>query len=54
MYADVRVYFEEDVYSVSETDGRVTICIRREGETSESLTINVATEELVPPQAQGL
>ena len=49
---DVRVYFESDNYTVSETDGRVDICVRREGDLSGSLTINVATEELSPSQAQ--
>ncbi|CAI8033565.1 FRAS1-related extracellular matrix protein 2, partial [Geodia barretti] len=49
---DVRVYFESDSYVVSETDGQVNICVRREGDTSGSLTIYVATEELIPTQAQ--
>ena len=48
----MRVYFESDSYVVSETDGHVNICVRREGDTSGSLTIYVATEELIPTQAQ--
>lgn len=48
----MRVYFETDSYTVSETDGRVNICVRREGDLSGSATIQVATEELTPTQAQ--
>lgn len=48
----MRVYFETDSYTVSETDGRVNICVRREGDLSGSVTIQVATEELTPTQAQ--
>ena len=48
----MRVYFEDDRYIVSETDGKVELCVRREGDLSGSLTIHIATEELIPPQAQ--
>ena len=51
---DVRVFFENDHYPVSETAGSVEMCVRREGDTTQSLTIQVSTEDLVPPQALGI
>ena len=50
----MRVFFENDHYPVSETDGMVEVCVRREGDTTQSLTIQVSTEDLVPPQALGI
>ena len=52
-HADRRVYFERDAYEVSETDGTVELCVRREGDVSRSLTIQVSTEDFVPLQAEG-
>ena len=51
--AVVRVYFENDSYVVDEEDGVVTVCVVREGEISDTLTIQISTAELVPPQATG-
>ena len=50
----MRVFFENDHYPVSETDGMVEVCVRREGDTTQSLTIQVSTEDLIPPQALGI
>lgn len=50
----MKVYFERERYVVSENDGRVEVCVRREGNTLGSLTVQVSTQELVPPQAQGI
>ena len=50
----MRVFFENDRYRVSETDGMVEVCVRREGDTTQSLTIQVSTEDLIPPQALGI
>ena len=49
----VRVYFENDSYSVDEEDGPVIVCVVREGEIADTLTIQISTAELVPPQATG-
>ena len=49
----MRVYFEKDSYGVSETDGVVVICVIREGDVSQSLTIQVSTADFVPLQAEG-
>lgn len=50
----MRVYLETDTYEVSETDGRVEVCVIREGDVSESLTILVSTGDFVPLQAEGI
>ena len=52
--ADVRVYFERDTYEVSETDGTLEVCVRREGDISGSLTIEVSTGDFDPLQAEGI
>ena len=49
----VRVFFDEDSYQVTENSGPVEICVRREGDATESFTINVATTDSNPVQAQG-
>ena len=50
---DVTVFFERDSYGVSETDGRVEICVVRDGDVSQSLTVQVSTGDFVPLQAEG-
>ena len=52
--ADVRVYFERETYEVSETDGRLEVCVRRGGDISGSLTIEVSTGDFDPLQAEGI
>ena len=49
----VRVYFENISYTVDEEGGPVIVCVLREGEIAETLTIQISTAELVPPQATG-
>ena len=49
----VSVFFDRDRYQVTENDGPVEVCVRREGDATESFTINVATTESNPVQAQG-
>ena len=47
------MYFESESYVVDEDRGPVIVCVVREGEISETLTIQVSTAELTPPQATG-
>ena len=49
----MRVYFETDSYVVDEERGPAIVCIVREGEIADTLTIHVSTVELIPPQATG-
>ena len=50
----VRVFFEEESYPVTENGGPATLCVRREGDATESFSIDVATTETSPVQAQGI
>lgn len=52
--AVVRVFFDEEAYVVVENDGPAEVCVRREGDAVESFTINVATANSNPVQAQGM
>ena len=52
--SDVTVFFEEDSYTVLESESFVEVCVRREGDVSQRLTIHVWTQEFIPPQAQGI
>ena len=45
--------FESDIYLVDEDRGPVVVCIAREGEISETLTVQVSTSELEPLEAKG-
>ena len=47
------MFFESDSYSVAEDSGSVTACIRREGGSSDSLPVQVATGNLNPVDAGG-
>ena len=49
----VRVFFDEERYQVTENNGPVEVCVRREGDAAESFIINVATTDSSPVQAQG-
>ena len=50
----VRVLFDEETYGVTEGSGSVSVCVRREGEAAESFSIDVATSDDDPVQAQGI
>ena len=54
LVAETRVFFERESYSVAEDAGSVSLCVRREGENSESLSIQVATSNLSPVDARGM
>ena len=54
MLSDVKVFFDEDTYEISETDGTVELCVRRVGDVSGSLTIQVSSGDLISQQAQGI
>ena len=45
----VTVYFESSSYTVDENRGPVIVCVLREGEISQTLTIQVSTQELTEP-----
>ncbi|CAI8033561.1 FRAS1-related extracellular matrix protein 2, partial [Geodia barretti] len=49
---EVWVSFESDIYLVDEDRGPVVVCIAREGEISETLTVQVSTSELEPLEAK--
>ena len=51
--AVVRVFFDQERYQGTENSGPVEVCVRREGDATESFTINVATANSSPVQAQG-
>ena len=50
-HVDVKVFFDVDTYEVSEANGSVELCVRREGDISRSLTIQVTSENLNSQQA---
>ena len=50
---DVKVFFEVDTYEVSEATDSVEICLRRVGDTSRSVTIQVSSGDFFTPQAEG-
>lgn len=52
--AETRVFFERESYSVDEDAGSVSVCVRREGEASEPLSIQVTTSNLNPVDARGM
>ena len=52
-FSDIQVFFDKDMYTVLESESFVEICVRREGDVSQRLTIHVWTQEYIPPQAQG-
>ena len=52
--AVVRVFFDEETYQVTENNGSVYVCVRRQGSAVESFSIIVATFESNPVQAQGI
>ena len=52
-FLEVWVMFESDNYTVGEDRGPVIVCLTREGEISETLTVQVSTSELAPLQAKG-
>ena len=47
------MFFDEENYPVTETDGGVSVCVRREGAAAESFSVTVATSETSPVQAEG-
>lgn len=47
------VFFEESIYGVTESDEIVEVCVLREGDVSQSLTIYVSTQEYAVSQAEG-
>ena len=47
------MFFESDSYPVAEDSGSVTVCLRREGESSGNLSVQVATGNLNPLDARG-
>ena len=47
------MFFEDDSYQVPENNGSVSVCVRREGDAAERFSIEVATAEQTPVQAQG-
>ena len=49
--SDVKVFFDVDTYEVPETSGSVELCVRRTGDTSNSLTIQIST---VSQEAEGM
>ena len=51
---DVKVFFEEDAYTVLESESVVETCVRRKGDVSHRLTIHTSTQEIIPPQAEGI
>ena len=53
LYLVVRVEFDEESYGVTEGSDSVSVCVRREGEAEESFSINVATSDNNPVQAEG-
>ena len=48
---DVKVFFDVDTYEVSEANGSVELCVRREGDISRSLTIQVTSGDFNSQQA---
>jgi hypothetical protein len=49
---DVRVFFADGSYQVSENDGSVSVCVEREGDAAETFSVDVATSERDPVQAE--
>lgn len=47
------MFFASSSYSVSEADGRVTVCVRRDGAVTQPFSIQVATSNLSPVDADG-
>lgn len=47
------MFFESDSYSVAEDSGSVMACIVREGGSSDTLPVQVATGNLNPVDATG-
>ena len=50
---EIRVFFESDSYSVAEDSGLVTVCLMREGGSSDTLQVQVSTANLNPVDASG-
>ena len=51
--AGVRVRLSQDDYTVNENEGTVEVCVVREGETTDSITVTINTGEMIPPSATG-
>ena len=47
------MFFEEESYQVTEGDGSVSVCVRREGEAAASFSVSAATSQTNPVQAEG-
>ena len=47
------MFFESDSYSVAEDSGLVTVCLMREGGSSDTLQVQVSTANLNPVDASG-
>ena len=52
-FPEVNVFFERDSYPAPESGGPVTVCVKKEGEIAESFTVQVATSNLSPIEAEG-
>ena len=48
------MFFADGSYQVSESDGSVSVCVEREGDVAESFSVEVATAESNPAQAEGM
>ena len=53
MCAGVRVRLTQDDYTVNEDEGTVEVCVVREGETTDPITVTINTGETNPPSATG-
>ena len=51
---EVRVFFADENYQMSENNGSVSVCVEREGDAAESFSVEVATAESNPVQAEGI
>ena len=48
------MFFADGSYQVSENDGSVSVCVEREGDAAETFSVDVATSERDPVQAEGI
>lgn len=51
--APVRIGFTEFDYTVTEDNGTVTVCLRKDVDTLEDLMLNVTARDCDPPDALG-